>query len=138
MLKNYLEERGLTIYAIAKRAGIPYSTLNDIANGRVDVENCKVGIVLRISETIGISLDELLKICSSGIRNISTSYGINAAVTVRNKTYYADFTYNGEHVELQLCKVNENTSYYISDIARWRTEGYIRKYRMENPQWNIF
>ena len=37
-------------------------------------------------------------------------------------------------VELPLCRVCEDARYYIEEIARWRTEGFIRERRMQEYQ----
>lgn len=138
MLKDYLKDQGSSVYEIARRSGISYSTLNDISNGKVNIDNCRYGLVKSLAAALDISTEELDMICTSDIRDISTSYGVNVRVSVRNKSYYMDFTYNGVLVERQLCRVNEDTTYYIRDIARWRAEGYIRKQRMERQSWNTF
>ena len=50
MLKDHLKEKQISIYSMSKACGIPYSTLNDLANGKVDIDNCKVGLLLKISD----------------------------------------------------------------------------------------
>lgn len=131
MLKDYLAERGLSIYAVSGRSGIPYSTLNDLANGKVDIDNCKVHLIRRLADALGLTLDAVIDICSGDAPEIETKYGISISPRVRNKVYYAEFFYQGEPVSLELCRVREETRYYIEEIARWRAEAYIRRRRME-------
>jgi hypothetical protein len=76
-------------------------------------------------------MDEVFSLCSERDRLVSTSYSIDVRLIVRNKSYYSKFIYGGAPIELELCKVNGDTAYYIEDIARWRTESYIRKRRMQ-------
>ena len=66
MLKNYLEEKKLSMYKVSKEGGIPYSTLNDLVNGRVEIENCKVSLLLQLSEYLGLSLDEIYAVVKTG------------------------------------------------------------------------
>ena len=59
MLKDYLNEKKLSMYKVSKEGGIPYSTLNDLVNGRVEIENCKVSLLLQLANYLGLSLDEI-------------------------------------------------------------------------------
>lgn len=50
------------MYKVSKDGGIPYSTLNDLVNGRVEIENCKVSLLLQLGTYLGLSLDEVYKV----------------------------------------------------------------------------
>ncbi len=131
MLKEYLEKNNISIYSLSKLTGIPYSTLNDLSNSKVNIDTCKVSVLKSIAAALGISLNEAYDICSSKPLTIKTAYGIESTISVKHKSYFCDFEYNGKPVELELCKVNEDTKFYIKEICKWRTESYIRKKRME-------
>ena len=131
MLRDYLNEKGISIYSLARDSGISYSTLNDLVNGKVEIGNCRISLLRRLAYALDMSLDDTYLLCSGSSHQISNSYDKKAAISVRNKSYYAELTYDDEVIEFELCKVNEDTSYYIEDIARWRTEDYIRQRRME-------
>ena len=45
MLKEYLKKKNKSIYALSKESGVAYSTLNDLANGKVDINQCKVSLL---------------------------------------------------------------------------------------------
>ena len=134
MLKSYLESINRSIYSVSKESGIPYSTLNDIVNNKVDIGNCKVSILRSLSKVLGISMDEIYCLASVPERTVTNSYDVVVFYSIRNKTYYALFEYQGEQVELELCKVNDNTSYCIEEIMKWRSEAYIRERRMAEFQ----
>lgn len=136
MLKEYLNDRGRSIYAVSKDCGIPYSTLNDLANGKVKIENCKFGMVKDLAAGLRLSIEELCDICASGAEVYRNSYGIEVKLDIRGKSYYAIFEYLGERVEMPLCRVTEDTKYYIKEILTWRSEAYIRERRMS--AWNTF
>ena len=121
----------MSVYSLAKESGIPYSTLNDLSNGKVNIDACKVSVLKNIATALGLSLNEAYDICGLEPLAIETSYGIKTNVSVKNKSYFCDFEYNGAPVEIELCKVNEDTKFYINEIAKWRTEDYIRDRRME-------
>ncbi|MBQ9179875.1 MAG: helix-turn-helix transcriptional regulator [Firmicutes bacterium] len=137
MLKEHLKKQGKSMYALSKESGVAYSTLNDIANGKVDPDNCKLGIFRTIANALNLSLDELYDLCVENNESVTTDYGIPVNISVRQKSFYIFFNYNEEPVEIELCKVNGDTRRYLSYIAKWRAEEYIRERRMNDP-WNIF
>ena len=130
MLKDYLKKHSKSIYALSKESGVAYSTLNDLANGKVDIDQCKISLLRSLSRALGLSLDEVIAICSTEGIATKTSQGIDVKVTVRNKSYHAEFVYDEELVDVELCKVREESSFYIDEIAKWRSEEYIRDRRI--------
>lgn len=66
MLKDYLNEKKISMYKVSKESGVPYSTLNDLVNGRVDIDSCKVALFLRLSRYLGMSMDALYDVISGG------------------------------------------------------------------------
>ena len=131
MLKDYLKKHNLSLYSLSKLSGIPYSTLNDLSNGKVNIDNCKVSVLKGIASVLGVSLVEAYDICSANQAPFKTSDGMDTFVSVRNKNFFCEFEYNQQSVEIELCKVNEDTKFYIEEIAKWRTEEYIRTRRMK-------
>lgn len=59
-IKQQLKKLNLSIYACAKRSGIPYSTLNDIVNGKTLIENCAASIAVKLAHTLNLTVEELL------------------------------------------------------------------------------
>ena len=131
MLRDYLQSNNKSIYAIAKESGIPYSTLNDLAGGKVPIDQCRTGLTRRLAGALGLSMEEVYRLCVEEPVTVTTSYGIPAEITVRNKSYEVEFTYNDTLISLHLCPVSDDTRFYIREIATWRAEDYIRKRRME-------
>lgn len=132
MLKDYLKEHNVSIYALAKSSGVPYSTLNDLCNGKVVIENCKAGIVKKLADSLEITMDALYELAEPDKRIVHVAeYNKDAEIKVRNKRYKASFEYNGEQIELDLCKVSEPTTFYADDIATWRTEEYLSEKFLE-------
>ena len=126
MLKKYLKERNISIYSLAKSSGVPYSTLNDLCNGKVMISNCKAGIVKKLAESLEITMDALYELAEPDRRIVHVAeYDKDAEIKVRNKRYKASFEYNGEKIELDVCKVNENNSVYVDSFTEWSVEGYM-------------
>lgn len=131
MLKEYLKDKRISVYALSKESGIAYSTLNDLVNGKVGIGNCKGSLIRSLSSALGMSMDELYDLCLTEMTAIDNSYHAEASLGIRAKYYYARLKYGEETAEIRLCKVNENNSYYINEIARWRVESLIRERRMK-------
>lgn len=56
-----MEAKGLTRYRLSKDSGIPYTTVNDICTGKARLEKCSAETVYRLSQTLGVTMEDLLK-----------------------------------------------------------------------------
>lgn len=65
MLRDLLKRKKVSMYALSKKSGIPYSTVNYIANGKNAYENCSVQTFKIFSEILGMTMDELYKECQT-------------------------------------------------------------------------
>ena len=126
MLKDYLKQKNISMYSVAEKSRVPYSTLNDLANGRVDVDNCKVSLLHLVAATLEMSMDELYELCRENRQYILDRYGIVVNVIVKDKDYYADFDYQGEHVCARICPVNDDTTRFIKDLAEWSVDDHVK------------
>ena len=127
MLKDYLKQKNISMYSVAEKSGVPYSTLNDLANGRVDVDNCKVSLLRLIAATLEMSMDELYGLCRENRSYILDRYGIVVNVIVKDKDYYAEFDYQGEHISARICAVYEINTKVIADLALLSAEDNIEE-----------
>ncbi len=114
MLIHFLKQHSISVKELSKMTCIPYSTLNDLANGKVDINNVRYGYIKKIAEILKVSTDTLENICASNINNK------NYQVRVHNKAYY--LILNGADKEIRLCNVNSLSSRYIKDFAQWEYE----------------
>ncbi len=72
----------MSFYELAKRSGVPYSTLSDIVNGRTDIKDSSARVLHGLSEALDMSMDSLygcgdeteLYIYNKG-RKITVEYG---------------------------------------------------------------
>ena len=62
-LDHLLQQKNMTIYRLSKESGVPYSTLNDICNGKTQLEKCSAETVYRIAHALGIQMENLLAPC---------------------------------------------------------------------------
>lgn len=59
MLKTLLAKRNISLYTLAKETGVPYTTLSDIKNNKVMVDNISTGTLRRIASGLTMTMDEL-------------------------------------------------------------------------------
>ena len=78
MIKELLRQKNISIYKLAAISGIPYSTLNDIVNHKVDISNIRAGIGFKLANILNISMDELYKLCTNQITIFSEDYATEA------------------------------------------------------------
>ena len=131
MLKEYIKTNNVSIYSISKRSGIPYSTLNDIVNCKVEIENVKAGIVYALAKTLQISMDWLYELCRNDIIVRSEKYNIDGFVSKKNKKFYLCFEYDHKEHEYELCPVKKEASLFIYSIALWEMEKHLLDFEME-------
>lgn len=60
-IQEALRKSNITSYRLAKDSGVPYATVNDIINGKTQLEKCSAENVYRLARTLGISVEELIK-----------------------------------------------------------------------------
>ncbi len=60
-MNEILKEKNITKYRLAKESGVPYTTVNDICNGRADISKCSIETIYRISKVLRISMEELVE-----------------------------------------------------------------------------
>ena len=131
MLKEFLCRKGLSLYKLSEISGIPYSTLNDIVNYKVDIAIIRAGIVFKLAGILELSMDELYGLCTRQIAVYSEEYSVNGSVNVRNKQYILEFQYHNRVFKEELCPVKKEATLFIDSIAKWQMEKMIRKQEME-------
>lgn len=125
MLKEYLKNHGMSIYKLCEITKIPYSTLNDLVNQKVDIQNVRAGILFQLSRALEISMDELYQLCSNEIVIRMERYPVSGKVFVRSKQYILEFMYRGKQYTEVLCPVKKEASMFIESIAKWEMEDVI-------------
>lgn len=131
MLKEVLLDKNITTYKLAKDIGEPYSTLNDIVNGKIDISDCKTKILKKLSEYLGQSMEETYKQCSTTVEIYSKDYNIQGQIVVKLKKYHVCFEYDNEMKDIELCKVTEGSTMFVREAALYEMERYIKMLKME-------
>ena len=63
-IQDLLDQKNESMYWLSKRSMVPYTTLNDLCNGRTRIERCNVETVRRIANALNMTIDELLDSCT--------------------------------------------------------------------------
>lgn len=75
MKLNYIiSERGLSMYKLAKSSGVPYTTINDICNGKTQIEKCSAETIFRLAKVLDMSMESLLPDVLVGLSNERPEY----------------------------------------------------------------
>lgn len=48
--KTALNNKGMTMYSLAKKTGLPYTTINRLANDKLDINDCNAAAVYKIAK----------------------------------------------------------------------------------------
>lgn len=59
-LQEMVREKNMTRYQLSQRSGIPWATLSDIWTGKTQLERCSGGTLVKLSGTLGITVEELI------------------------------------------------------------------------------
>jgi len=132
MLSEYLKKEKISIYSLSKETKIPYSTLNDLCNGKVEIDNCKVSLLIKLSETLGIDIKELYKICKNDNKIKVKQYNATGKIVVKNKKYYLEYLNDDKVVDEYLFKVNNTNRKYVKEAAEWVFEDILVDKEMED------
>lgn len=133
MLKDYLTQNNISIYSLSKKANIPYSTLNDLCNGKVEIENCKLGLVIKIANALNINVEQLRDICQNEDSAVLIEeYNTYATIKVKNKRYYVEYKDGDAITKIDLFKVNNASQKYVKDAAMWLVEDDLIEKELED------
>ena len=59
-IRKLFEESGMSKYALAQAAGVPYTTVSEILNEKIDINRCAAESVSRMAEVLGAKTEDVL------------------------------------------------------------------------------
>ena len=71
MFKHFLIQNNISIYKLAELSKVPYSTLNELINGKKQISDCKIRTIENIAKALNISIEVLLNMLTN--KNIPLS-----------------------------------------------------------------
>lgn len=126
-----LKESGLSMYGLAKYSGVPYTTINEIHNNKIDINRCESGTVFKLAACINASPEEIMNKIMY-LDGIKGKYKGIEYVWSTSDTSKLIFEYKGEEVVLDTEKqynVKGRNRYY-----NMAAELMIKDY-MEKMEW---
>lgn len=112
MLKKYIKEKNLSVYKLSEISNVPYTTLNELINGKKKVNECKIKTIENIANSLNCSIETLLKLLNSEKVILSNSWDEN-----KEKKFYFPIIVQNDNYECQRIhplmqkKVNEIYQY---------------------------
>lgn len=61
-LQTMLQEKGMTMYRLAKVSGVPKTTVIDICSGKSDIGACNARTVQRLSKALDCKMEDLMQV----------------------------------------------------------------------------
>lgn len=63
MINDFLLQKKMTKYRLSQKSNVPYTTLNDLCNGKTSLEKCSAETVYRLAKALDVTMEELLAPC---------------------------------------------------------------------------
>lgn len=127
-----LERSGMSMYALSKASGVPYTTINEIRNCKNDINQCAASTVWRLSAALGVSAEEIINpiYYLDGVRG--KYKGIDFTWSVDDCSSII-FEFEGEHVTLSIDRIYNIPSRikYYNIIAGWMIKDYTERRKWE-------
>lgn len=108
MLKKYLQEKKISVYKLSEMSGVPYTTLNELINGKKSIKDCKIKTVESIASSLNLSIERTLSMLNNKQVVLSDSWEKN-----KEKIFYFPIVENNDNYDcgrihpLMQKKVNE-------------------------------
>ncbi len=128
-MHKYLVDNNISVKELSQKTRIPYSTLNDIVNGKTDINKVRYGYIKTLAKALGLSLEEFDSLFALK-ESVKVDYKFT--INVKNKSYY--LMCEDVKKPVYLCKVNELNSFYINTIAKWKYDEIQRREVLS--EWN--
>lgn len=60
-IQELLQNNNMTLYQLSKLSRVPYSTINEIVNGKVELRRCSIETLYKIAQAFHVALEDLVK-----------------------------------------------------------------------------
>lgn len=121
MLKEYLKIKKLSVYKLAELSNVPYTTLNELINGKKRIDDCKIKTIENIAKALNISIESLLRLLNNKNIVLSNSWQEN-----KDKVFY--FPIVVENLNYQANRIHPLMQRVVNDIYEYvKTDNSIEK-----------
>lgn len=131
MLKDYINERRISIYKLAQLSNVPYSTLNDLVNYKLPVENMRAGQLKDIADALQVDMGTLYKMCVFRKNIYSNKNKLSAEIQINKKKYWLSFKRKGREYRTEILPITSDATTYIDVLAEWKLDEEIAKLELE-------
>lgn len=59
--KDFIKDKGISVYRLSRDTGIPTQTVRDLTNGRIPFEKTSLGNAYKIAKYLNINTDDLIE-----------------------------------------------------------------------------
>lgn len=57
---TYVKNSGISVYALSKKSGVPYTTLHSIITHKSSIDDCRVSTIKKIAKSIGVEPGDII------------------------------------------------------------------------------
>jgi len=79
-INHYLKINKISISSLSKSTGIPYTTINELVNGKTKIDHASVRIVRKLAEALNLDIRELSELCDTS--------RLHEKIVIKNKQFY--------------------------------------------------
>lgn len=121
MLKEYLKTKKLSVYKLAELSNVPYTTLNELINGKKRIDDCKIKTIENIAKALNISIESLLQLLNNKNIVLSNSWQEN-----KDKVFYFPIVVNNSNYQAN--RIHPLMQRAVNDIYEYvKTNNSIEK-----------
>ena len=84
LIKEKLDEKGMTMYRLSKESGVPQATINDICSGKAEVEKCAAGTLYRLAKVLNVTIEDILESTREEYRSSFETFKSNTCHHVKD------------------------------------------------------
>lgn len=96
MFKDYLKEKNLSVYKLSEISNVPYTTLNELINGKKKITDCKIKTIESIANALNCSIETLLKLLNGKNMVLSNTWEDN-----KDKKFYFPIVVKNDNYDCQ-------------------------------------
>lgn len=96
MFKDYLKENNLSVYKLSEMSNVPYTTLNELINGKKKITDCKIKTIESIANALNCSIETLLKLLNGKNMVLSNTWEDN-----KDKKFYFPIVVKNDNYDCQ-------------------------------------
>ena len=132
-LKAELKKKNLSIYELSKRTEIPYSTVNDIVNGKIKINNIKLGNAVKIANCLNISMEDMyIYNYEFEVQYSDQFHNVHIGTCfAKDGKYFLRCKLHEKEIEQEIGLVNDSVTPFIEDFALWTLKDIVTRDLLE-------